>query len=69
MGRKLVRKDEFCDQVDFCPSRGPDAPFALQRSYHEHRGIGAAVARHNAESPIFELSATRNLSSGHAARL
>ena len=38
-------KISFCDQVDFCPSRGPEAPFALQGSYHEDRGIGAPVAR------------------------
>jgi hypothetical protein len=29
MGRKLVRENGLCDQVDFCPFRGPDAPFAL----------------------------------------
>src|SRR5271165_6056118 len=23
------------EQVDFCPFRGPDAPFAQKRSYHE----------------------------------
>ena len=28
MGRKVVRENEFLLQVDFCPSRGPDAPFA-----------------------------------------
>src|ERR1700730_7254377 len=37
MGRKSVREMDCCDQVDFCPFRGPDAPFALRRSYHEDR--------------------------------
>jgi hypothetical protein len=37
MGRKSVREMDCCDQVDFCPFRGPDAPFALRRSYHEGR--------------------------------
>jgi hypothetical protein len=44
MGRKLVRKTNCCDQVDFCPFRGPDAPFALRRSYHERREVGTAAA-------------------------
>ena len=40
MGRKSVREMDCCDQVDFCPFRGPDAPFALRRSYHEGRKVG-----------------------------
>jgi hypothetical protein len=32
-------KTNCCDQVDFCPFRGPDAPFALWRSYHERREV------------------------------
>ena len=43
MGRKLVRKTNCCDQVDFCPFRGPDAPFALRRSYHEAEKIGSTT--------------------------
>lgn len=33
-------KANCCNQVDFCPFRGPDAPFALPRSYHEGREVG-----------------------------
>jgi hypothetical protein len=40
MGRKLVRETNCYDQVDFCPFRGPDAPFALRRAYHECRKLG-----------------------------
>jgi hypothetical protein len=36
----------WLDQVDFCPFRGPDAPFALHRSYHEY-GKSALGSHHH----------------------
>src|ERR1700674_37068 len=40
--RNLWAESEFvktncCEQVDFCPFRGPDAPFALRLSYHREK--------------------------------
>jgi len=40
MARKLVRENELLPSGDFCPFRGPDAPFALRRCYHDGEGIG-----------------------------
>jgi hypothetical protein len=33
---------DLYDQVDFCPFRGPDAPFARGQSYHREPGVSHA---------------------------
>jgi hypothetical protein len=35
-------------QVDFCPFRGPDAPFALRRYYHDGKQSYALVVKASA---------------------
>jgi hypothetical protein len=45
MGRKSVRENQTncCDQVDFCPFRGPDAPFALRVILSRARGSSSTI--------------------------
>jgi hypothetical protein len=46
---KFVKLDLY-EQVDFCPFRGPDAPFALRRFYHDKEAARVDVKDGASES-------------------